>query len=183
MGAIAKTEDAILEAVNATLGNKLRTRGTLPGGWTMDTLRRALQLAPAAYVTWQGGQPGGPRGHLDGRFTLYVVTRGADEENRRRGTQTAIGSYEIVERLLFPLSGLQVPDVGTLHLQGVDNLFRDAMFDLGGTVYGIQLTAPKMPFPAPGDINDLSGFESYSATHVVGGADDPDAEDSQVLPQ
>ncbi len=40
MGLIADTEDAILAAVTGALGATVRETGSVPGGWTLDTLRR-----------------------------------------------------------------------------------------------------------------------------------------------
>jgi phage gp37-like protein len=165
MDPIATTEDAILAAAQAALGATVRTVEAVPGGWTMETLQRALQRAPGVYVAFQGATPGTAQGYLNGRFTVYCVTKGADESARRRGTPRVIGAYDLIAQLAPLLGGLPVADVGTLALAGIDNLFRDAMFDLGGTVYGIQLSLPNMPFDYQADLTVLSDFVLWHADH------------------
>jgi hypothetical protein len=140
------------------LGNTVREKKTVPGGWTMATLTRALQFAPGVYVAFQGAVPGTGEGYYNGRFTVYTVSKGANEQDRRRGNQRAIGAYDMLELLLPPLSVLYVEDIGTLSVTGIDNLFRDAMFELGGTVYGINITVPNMPFDYQLDESALANF-------------------------
>jgi phage gp37-like protein len=172
MAIIDVVEDAILAAVTAVLGATVKKMETVPGGWTFDTLKRALQSAPGVYVAFHGAAPGGADGYFDGRFSVYMVSKGASETDRRRGNQRVIGAYDMVERLLPKLSVLTVPDVGSAKVSGVDNLFRDAMFDLGGTVYGINLTMPNMPFDYQVDETTLADFvlfhgEAYNEGGIV----------------
>ena len=179
MGSIATVEDAILAEVDAALGNTIRSRDTLPGGWTMDTLQRALQFAPGVYVAFQGLAQAQTPGHYDGRFSVYVVVKGAVEADRRRGNARVIGAYDILELLLPRLDGLTVSGIGTLRVRGVDNLFRDAMFDLGGTVYGINLALGNMPFEYQADMSTLDDFVTFDAVYDLDPAQDgePAAED------
>jgi phage gp37-like protein len=165
MGMISSVEDAIIAAAGTALGATVRTIETVPGGWTMDSLSRALQFAPGVYVAFIGGQRGSAgRGHMDGQFMVYVVTKGAREPDRRRGNPREIGAYDILELLYPRLDGLAVTDIGNLDARGgIDNLFRDAMFDLGGTVYGLGLTVPNMPFDYL--VND-SGLDDFLRTFV-----------------
>jgi hypothetical protein len=158
MGIITDIEDAVLEMVDITLGDTVREKKTIPGGWTMATLTRALQFAPGVYVAFQGCTPGVSDGYLNGRFTVYTVSKGASEHDRRRGNPRAIGAYEMLELLLPPLSVLAIDNLSSPIVSGVDNLFRDAMFDLGGTVYGINLTVPNMPFDFTADESALANF-------------------------
>lgn len=179
MAIISVVEDAILAVVDLALGNTVKEKKTVPGGWTMDTLKRALQFTPGVYVTFQGAGPGASDGYYNGKFTVYLVNKGAAEPDRRRGNPRVIGAYDMLERLLPRLGGLTVPDVGTLAVGGVDNLFRDAMFDLGGTVYGINLTLPNLPFDYEADLTDpgLADFvlfhsEAYNPDGIAA-AEDP----------
>ena len=165
MPILAAIEDALLAEVDAALGNTIRRRDSLPGGWTLDTLRRALQFAPGAYVAFQGAKPGARQGYHDGRFTVYVVSKGASESGRRRGNARVIGAYDMLERLLPRLSVLTVPDIGSIRIAGIENLFRDAMFDLGGTVYGINLELPNMPFDYAADLASLDDFVTFDARY------------------
>jgi phage gp37-like protein len=165
MGVIATVEDALLAEVVATFGATLRHQDSLPGGWTLDTLKRALQLSPGVYVAFTGLTPGGNEGYHNGRFSVYAVTKGASDTTRRRGTARVLGAYDILEQLLPRLDGLLVPDVATARVSGVDNLFRDAMFDLGGAVYAIQLTVPNMPLDYQVDESTLDDFVTFDAVH------------------
>lgn len=177
MGMISGVEDAIIAAANAALGATVRKIETVPGGWTMDSLTRALQFSPGVYVACHGFAPGSADDCLDGRFTVYVVNKGASEEDRRRGNARVIGAYEMIELLLPRLSSMTVPEIGSLAVKGVDNLFRDAMFDLGGTVYGINLTLPNVSLDYQADESQLADFvlfhaEAYDEDGIAAG-DDP----------
>lgn len=162
MGLISGVEDAILAEVVAALERTVSKVETIPGGWTMDALTRALQFAPGVYCAFLGTSPGQNEGYHTGRFTVYLVSKGASETDRRRGNSRVIGAYDMLERLLPRLDGLDIPEVGRLRVSGVENLFRDALFDLGGTVYGITMNLPNMPFVAfDGTALDL--FDTFHA--------------------
>lgn len=184
MNAIAQTEKALRDAINATLGNTLRRVDSLGGGWTLANLKRALQFSPGCYVTFQGATAGRVQDALDLRFSVYVVTKGATDPNRRQGNKRIIGAYDIINRLLPVLNGLPVPTIGELQSQGIDNLFREAMFDLGGTVYAIQLTLPNVLFTYQADANGLDDFLVFDATYDIAPDDphNPTAEDQVHLP-
>lgn len=185
MGVIAAVEDAVLEAVNTAVGAALRQTGSLPGGWTGDTLQRALQFAPGVFVGFNGMTPGRGQGFHNGRFSVYAVTKGVNDTDRRRGTGRVIGAYDIVEALLPVLDGLLVAEIGSAEVRGVDNLFRDAMFDLGGAVYAIQLQIPNMPFDGAVDPASLDDFITFDARFDINSAeaDEPVAEDNVSVPQ
>ncbi len=179
MGVISTIEDALLTVVGSTLGTTVRRKESLPGGWTHDMLSRALQYSPGVYACFQGGRRGVGDGYQTGRFTVYAVAKGAREAERRRGNARVIGAYEMLEFLLPVLDGLQVPDIGTMEVTGIDNLFRDAMFDLGGTVYGISLAMGNMPLDYLTDTAALDDFVTFDATYDIDTTQDgePVAED------
>lgn len=182
---IAQTEDALIAAAREALGKTVRQVEAVPGGWTMETLQRALQFAPGVYTTFQGAVAGSSQNYLNTRFTVYCVTKGADEQARRRGNQRVIGAYDMVALLAPTLGDMTVPGVGTLVLRGIDNLFRDAMFELGGTVYGIQLELPNMPFDFQADLASFADFKLWHADHYnpggIAAGEDPLATD-EVTP-
>jgi hypothetical protein len=124
-----------------------------------------MQFAPGVYVAFQGASGGTGEGYLNGSFSVYVVTKGVSDDSRRRGTPRVIGAYDLVNLLAPVLGGMAVEGVGTLHLTGIDNLFRDATFDLGGTVYAIQLALPNMGFDFQVDESTLSDFVLWHADH------------------
>lgn len=185
MGVIAAVESAILTQVDAALGATVKVKESLAAAWTLDALKRALQAAPGVYVAFLGGR-GNPNadGYLEGRFAVYVVAKGPVEALRRQGTPREIGAYDMVERLVPVLAGLGVDGVGTLQLQEVANLFQEAAFGLGGTVYGITLALPNMPMTYQADLAGLAPFLLFHAEHsLVAGEAEPAAVDEVQLPQ
>lgn len=185
MGVIATIEAAILAQVQTALGATVKVKESLAGSWTLDMLRNAIQKAPGVYVAFLNGRGvPGRDGYLDGGFVVYVVSGGPVEAQRRQGTPRVIGAYEIVERLVPVLSGLKVAGVGTLGVTNVDNLFKEATFELGGTVYGIALTLPNMPMTYQQELASLAPFLLFHAEHsLVAGEDEPAAIDEVQLPQ
>jgi len=185
MGIIATVEAAILGQVQATLGATVKVKESLAGSWTLDLLKQAIQKAPGVYVAFLSGR-GNPNadGYLDGSFVVYAVTGGPLEAQRRQGTPRVIGAYEIVERLVPVLAGLKVADVGTINVVDVSNLFKEATFELGGTVYGISLLLPNMPMTYQADLAGLAPFLLFHAEHsLVAGELEPAAIDEVNLPQ
>lgn len=165
MSLIAAIEEAVLATVAQVLGSTVREKKSLGGGWTMEMLDKALQFAPGVYVAFLGGGPMAQPGAFDGKFMVYVVTKGALEPARRQGGLGTIGAYDILERLLSRLDGMLVPGIGSLVVTGIDNLFRDAMFDLGGTVYGIGLTMLNMSLLIDLDESSLDDFITFAADY------------------
>lgn len=193
MNPILATEDAIIAGAKAALGFSavppapvVRQVETLPGNWTIETLKRALQFAPGVYVTFLGGQAGADSNYLNARFALYVVTKGAREEDRRHGNQRVIGAYEIVSRLAPRLASLRIAEIGTLSVKSVENVFSEAMFELGGTVYALTLELPNMPWPddTAYTAGTLEDFVTFHGEHRFDPTSpQPDAVDEVTLPQ
>ncbi len=190
MNPILTTEEAIVAGVKNALGfgavpprPVVKKVETLPGNWTIETLQRALQFAPGVYVAFLGGTKSSDGGYIDARFALYVVTKGAREEERRHGNPREIGAYEIVSILGTKLDRLDVPDIGTLCVRGVENPFTEAMFDLGGTMYALALELPNLPWDAK-DISGLAPFITFEGTHSMApGPDEPLHQTKVTLPQ
>lgn len=180
MDPVTATEDAIVAGVKKALGFDatppapvVRKVETLPGGWTLESLQRALQFAPGVYAAFLGGTKSSDGGYIDARFAVYVVTKGAREEERRRGNPREIGAYELVSILGVQLDRLDVPNIGSLSAKGVENVFSEAMFSLGGTVYALTLELPNLPWDEK-DISGLSPFITFEGTHsMVPGTDEP----------
>lgn len=181
MNPISDIEDALLARIKALLGKNVRKVESIAGGWTLDSLTRALQSAPGVYVAFMGSKRGVSEGYQDCRFSVYCVTKGADDIARRRGTAKVIGAYDLASFLLTDLDGFSVPNIGTAKCGGIDNLFRDAMFDLGGTVYGLQLTIPNVDFTYQADLASLGDFVLWHADHYnpggIASKEDPLATD------
>lgn len=184
---IATVESAIVARAKTALGFPaapvVRQVETLPGGWTLDMLKRALQMAPGVHLAFLGGRSQSSGGYIDGRFAAYAVAKGAREEDRRRGNAREIGAYDIIERLAIHLDNLTVPDVGTIVVREVQNVFSDAMFELGGTVYALLVEVPNMPW-ANKDTSTLAPFITFEGTHSLApGPNEPAHQTKVTLPQ
>jgi phage gp37-like protein len=190
MDPILATEDAIVAGAKAALGFNavppapvVRKVETLPGNWTIESLQRALQSAPGVYVAFLGGTKNSDGGYIDARFALYAVTKGAREDERRRGNPREIGAYEIVSILGAGLDRLDVPNIGTLFVKGVENVFGEAMFEIGGTVYALTLELPNLPWDEK-DISGLAPFITFEGTHSMApGVSEPAHQTKVTLPQ
>jgi phage gp37-like protein len=178
MSLIADIEDAIIAKAEDLLGNTVKEVVSIEGGWTLDMLKRALQFAPSVYVAFLGAKRGVSEGYHNGRFAVYVVTRAALAPARRRGTTREIGAYDIIELLSRNLDGMSVADIGTLTQQSIDNLFRDAMFELGGSVYGLMYEAANMPLGYEADETTLDDFITFHADHDINQDGEVDAADT-----
>lgn len=185
MGMIDTVESAILAQVGTTLGATVKVKESLGGSWTLDALKEAIQKAPGVYVAFLSARGVlGRDGYVDGNFMVYAVTKGPVEPLRRQGTPRVIGAYEIVERLVPALSGLRVSGVGSISVTNVENLFKEATWQLGGAVYGIALSLPNMPMTYQADLASLAPFLLFHAEHsLVAGEDEPAAIDEVHLPQ
>ncbi len=190
MGVIATIEDSIIQSVKDELmqsGNeKINVVDSLPGSWSYDLLKRVLQKAPAVYVAFLGGKSAHTSSDvvIDGRFDVYVVTKQADEETRRRGNARVIGAYDIIETIVPVINSKTIADVGTLNFVNINNLFGEAMLDLGGTVYAATFSIPKLVLPYEADLSALDDFITYHADHSMApGPDEPAAEDDVTLEQ
>lgn len=183
MNTIATVETAMLDAAKAATGNTLQVIESIGGGWTLANLKRALQRAPGVYVAFQGAKPEQAPYLMELRYSLYIVTKGAQEVNRRHGSPRMIGAYDLLAQILPALDGLVVASTGTLRAKGIDNLFREAMFELGGTVYALQFAMPNAAFdPQPAET--LDDFITFDAIDDIAPDDpnNPTAEDTVTLP-
>lgn len=190
MSIIATTENTILDQIKSVLmipgSAKIREAATLPGSWSYALLKLVLQKAPGIYVSFIGGRNSkqANTAMIDGRFAVYAVSKEADEETRRRGNARVIGAYDMIEICAAQLHNLVVPNIGTLKLQDIDNLFGEAMYDLGGTVYAASFNLEKMEFELPLNEADLNAFVTFHAEHSIApGTDEPAAIDNVTLEQ
>lgn len=202
MGLLA-TEDGLIAHVKATLGNKVRAVDSLPGDWDEDTLKAWLRVAPAVYITFNGGKrpgnPGASAAAIDARWIFYVVTAHASgEAARRRGDGKQVGAYELIDVLVPALNGHLVPDEGTLALDSVENLYSGKVDKQGVTVYAITLQMLKH-WPTEVDEAALASFETFDAQWDIPRQENagehrkwlqgdtstskPDAHDSVQMPQ
>ncbi|EMQ6642054.1 DUF1834 family protein [Pseudomonas aeruginosa] len=179
---LVEVEDAMIKRCQSLLGRHVKKVEDLPAGWDATTLKAARREVPGVYVAWSGGAAApGTRAAINSRYAVYVVTGHASGERaRRRGNGRDMGAYEILERIVPGLHGMTVPDVGSLQLERVDNLYSDQADREGVVVYGAVFALNKMQFPAAKDASDLADFATFHANHQV--PDGPDTETHQTLP-
>lgn len=204
MGLIATVEDDVIARAKAVLGNKVRTVESLPGDFDDDTMKRLLRATPGVFVLWAGGgarQVGGTSAAIAALVVVYTVTAHASgEAARRRGDSQQVGAYELVQTLVPALHGHKVPEVGSLNLTRIENLYNGSFDRQGVTIYGLTFELP-MSLPATVDEDTLADFETFNAKwdvppHTTDAEhrqwlqnppvyDDtrPDAEDSVGVPQ
>ena len=166
MSVIADTEDTVIAAASAALGPHVRECASLPGAWSAELLHRLFQQAPAVYIAWLGGQARQTNyPAINARLDVLIVTKNArGEKARRRGDASRIGAYDILETLVPTLHGLATPG-GSLEVQAVNNVFNEATFATGATVYAIQCQAP-CAFPRTADPSNLDDFLLYHEDHT-----------------
>lgn len=134
---ISTVETTILATVNAAVPF-LKETGSLGGNWTLDALKRAIQMSPGVYVSFLGGPSTDYKtGRVAAKFAVYTVNKGAVEVYRRKGTQNSTGAYALLSAIIPVLHQLQVPNVGVLKLEKLDNLFKETSFNLGASVYAL----------------------------------------------
>lgn len=160
MASLLDIQEALLVTAEKRLGSTVKTYGTLGGQWSYDALNRALQTAPGVYASFVGGKPNGASGFIGGDFAVYCVNKAALEPMRRGGTPRAIGADEMALHLAAVLDRLVIPGVGSVRLQSLDNLFTEAMFDLGGAVYGLRLAIAGMALPPAEQDGELRPLDS-----------------------
>lgn len=173
MNIISQIEDDMKAQISAALGDTVRVVDTLPGPWSYDLLVRILQKAPCVYVAFIGGVQDLKAGNvatLKGKFDVYIISKEADEETRRRGNKRVIGCYDMLAAIIPELHGHDAADVGSLNFTGIDNLFGDGVFALGGTVYAANFEIPNMPFERVAPV--LDSFVTF-ATESTLAADAP----------
>lgn len=184
MNTISDVEDDILAVVAATLPDKLRDKGSLPGSWSVDLLKQLLQKAPSVYVAFNGGPiSDNDLCTIDARFDVYSVTKEPAEITRRRGTPTTIGAYDIIHAVVPKLHMHTVAGVGTLHGVSITNLFSNVLTSLGGTVYAAQFMLPKMPLKGVFSDATLGNFITFHAESDINGDGVPDFTNQFNLPQ
>jgi phage gp37-like protein len=197
---IEAIEDAIVAKVRAatTIGGQslIRACESLPTNLTEQELLKRLRNAPAIYVAFLGGQAlPENEAAIDGEYVLYFLTRNAGgEKQRRTGDPTAAGAYDLMQYVVPAVQGLVVPDVGSLSLKSIANLFAESLDAQGLSLYSAAYTIP-MVFATP-DPNggNVAPFERFHADWVLApgqtytgdlpaAADAVAAQDDVTLPQ
>lgn len=167
---LVATEDFLLTQMRALLGTKVRLVDALPGDWDDDMLRRFAAATPAAFLSFAGGERntagGAAEARIDGRWMVFAATGHPTEAARRRGTAVAVGAYELVEVLAGRMHGLKVPQVGTLSLLSVQNLFTGSVERQALTVYAMAFSLPTV-FDGSAPDALLAPFITFDAQYDI----------------
>ena len=174
MSLIAKIEDQIMAECRLALTVKqrllVRDIDTIPGALSAGVLERLIQRAPGCYVAFIDGQSDPVNAAcFSPRFDVIAVTgHKGGEQPRRRGDKTQIGAYQILEYIVPVLHNCRVAEVGALYFRGIHNLFSEATFDLGATVYyaRFQIPSVRLPPAAASDQADQA-FITFAAKHDI----------------
>ena len=175
MSLIANIEDKIIAECKSalTVNGRLLVRDidTIPGAMSEGVLARLLQRAPGCYVAFLGGQGDNLNtACFSARFDVLAVTaHKGGEQPRRRGDKTQIGAYQILEHIVPHVHNCRVADVGALYFRGLHNLFNEATFDLGATVYYARFEVPSVrlePATGAGRADD-EAFITFGAEHDI----------------
>lgn len=173
MSLIAKIEDKIIAECRMalTVNGRLLVReiDTIPGAMSADILQRLIQRSPGCYVAFIDGRASNLHSAaFSPRFDVIAVTQHAGgEKPRRRGDKTQIGAYKILEYIIPGVNNSQVKDVGNLQFDGVFNLFNNATFDLGATVYYARFVAHNVRL-ASGAVDQADqAFITFAADHDI----------------
>lgn len=191
---IITVEDNLIETTRNLFGKTLRAVDTVPGPLNLAVVKQMISQSPAIYFAFLGGGPGIQDGSINARFDAFISTKHVRQVARRRGDKTQIGAYEILGRLLPVLDGHTVPDVGTLKLKRVTNLFSGQMDkDMGAALYAATFELPNMSFDTgdstgilgDGTMGSLDNFITFHADYERDLTTDgePVATDEITLPQ
>ncbi|SIS87899.1 phage protein Gp37 [Neptunomonas antarctica] len=161
-------EQGIKDAVAGALGRAVHKIETHPGRWGAEVVKHMLISAPSVYIGFSAGKLQEKDGdQLLGLWHVYVVARTLNGK-------TEVGVYQLIERLLPVLHGLDLDQPDVLRFLRVKNLFSFAEAKQGISCYEMTFELP-MRWPdalSLDDIDNLDDWQRYTARHY----DESDAE-------
>ena len=196
---IAAVEAFLIQHIKTLLGSHVKGVESLPGDWDDEMLSRFAKSVPGVYVSFTGGEPqqqGSMEAAVNGTFAVYVATGHPNEQARRLGDAMQIGTYQLLQLLVPHLHGLVVPDVGSVSMGPISNLFTGTIERKALAVYALVLRVP-ITFELVPAAAALAPFETFAAAYDtpphtpelhpawLAGNDTtpPDARDTVALPQ
>ncbi len=151
-------EKGIKDTIIATLGRAVREVETHPGRWGKEVITQMLSNAPGVYVGFSTGSYKDSGGDvLQSQWHVYVVARSLNGK-------TEAGVYQLIERLLPALHGLDLDQSDALRFQRVKNLFSFAEAKHGFSCYEMVFELP-MNWPDLIDASALDDWLRYTADH------------------
>ncbi|MCW5666481.1 MAG: DUF1834 family protein [Piscinibacter sp.] len=169
-------EDEVLAALRAAAtvraeatGRKVVTIDSLPGDWDDQMLKTFLAQTPCLLLAFSGGEAA-DRGDaiLNTRWLVYIGTAHASgQAARRRGDALQAGAYELLEFVVIPaLHGRVVPEVGTLMLDSIDNVWTGQVERQGLAIYAASFRL-QVDFTPQADESGLTPLETFYAQYDV----------------
>lgn len=158
---IATIEDQLISVIKTHFNGVLKSVESLPSDFDAAEFNRVLRSAPGVFVVFSGGSSieSAQNAQIRGQWTVVALTDNAGGElARRRGSQVQIGAYEIIERLVALLHDYSLPDVGTLKLQSVENLYNGALDNKGVAMYAAVFG---LPMTFENSVTDLSSLDDF----------------------
>ncbi len=183
MSIISTTEDAIITQLKTVLSNNVRGIETLSGPWTMAALKRSLQLAPCLRVAFMGGNASDAEdAAIDARFGVYMIAGHAKDKQRRRGTATVMGIYDMLELAVPALNEFNISGVGSLFLKSIAQTFTEQTLVLGGAVYSAIFSIPNMVMPPLDPTAAMNDFITFHADSQLDADPEPELISEETLP-
>lgn len=178
---LTEVEDHLVAETKALFGQKLKVVDSLPGDWDADMLKRIIISAPAVYLAFTGGpriKENNTTVGIESRWSFFAVTGHiSGTAARRRGDSVQIGAYEIISRILPHFDRHTVPDVGTMELERVENLYNGTIESRGVSIY-TALFSLQVYFDDIPDLSALADFEEFQGDFRLG--DGPGAVDAEI---
>lgn len=170
---VTAVENHLVKTTTDLFGKTLKAVDTLPGPLNIKVIKQMIRQAPAVYFVFLGGNNGTQPGSINARFDAFIFTAHASgQEARRLGDKSQIGAYQVLDRLLAKLHNNTVPEVGTLKLKRVSNLFSVSLSDdLGAALYAATFELQNMTFEGEDNLDDLADFVTFHAESSL--SDDP----------
>ncbi len=176
MSSVSAVQTAILARAKQVLGDKLHYEA-LPATADLDAqLSARAKKLPAVFVAFFGGQMiGGNEVVLDAEFGVLVVTQAVSERDRREGSARMLGAVPMLEVLVPALHGHVVPEIGSLGLTAVTNLFAQALDEKGLSLYAANYRI-KLPMALDADpADELDDLRHIHGDWMIDRPVDPDA--------
>jgi phage gp37-like protein len=157
---IEAVQNAILARARSYLGAKVANYEALPASLDMDAqLSERVHATPCVFVAFMGGPAlADDTTRIDATFAVLLLTDSPSERHRR------LDAIPALEILVPALDLFWVPDVGTLRLVEVSNLYSDKLDAKGLTLFSVACKIP-LPFALPTDnaADRLAPFETFHA--------------------
>ena len=151
-------ETALINAIQATFGQSIKQVKSHPGHWGAQTIKHMVTAAPSIFVGFSMGT------HIDtspdqlkGQWHVYLVGRALN------GKREA-GIYQMLERLLPALHGLDLGQADAMKFIRVKNLFSFAEGKQGVSCYEMVFELP-MHWPDLQAVGSLDDWNRFQADH------------------